>query len=261
MAIENARLYERLQERTRALETLDKRKNEMIMILNHELKTPLNVIQTSAELISSGTLADTASMARMAQTLKNGVARLIKIAESIKNSSVAEDVRAVPLHLDNIDLVSVLRQVMESFETAAFERKLTLEVQFPASVLMVKGDAGLLLVAVSNLVANAVRFTPDSGHILLSAKVRTGMVRVSVSDTGIGIEKDQIPLIFKKFYEVQSALQHSSGEHQFGSCGLGLGLSSAQAIVSAHGSSVEVESTPGKGSTFSFHLTLASEGG
>jgi signal transduction histidine kinase len=124
-----------------------------------------------------------------------------------------------------------------------------------------RGDPGRLRQILTNLTGNALKFTTQ-GEVAVRVSVESReeaetVLRFSIQDTGIGIEEEEISLIFEKFYEVGDALQHSSGEHEVKSGGLGLGLATVKAILQAHGSAVEVESTKGKGSCFSFRLRLS----
>jgi signal transduction histidine kinase len=134
------------------------------------------------------------------------------------------------------------------------ERHQTLHVECPDDVGRAEGDFGLLLIVLRNLVSNAIRFTPDGGRISVSAARTSGIVKIRVTDTGIGMEPAHQSLIFEKFYEVASSLNHSSGDYEFKSGGLGLGLATVKAILQAHGSACELDSKPGQGSTFSFSL-------
>src|SRR5262249_33679931 len=118
----------------------------------------------------------------------------------------------------------------------------------------------LLTIVFNNLLANAIRFTSDGGCIEIGAEKSAGRIEISVKDTGIGISAEDIPLIFEKFFEVTDILQHSSGSFEFMSSGLGLGLCAVRAILAAHGSSIDVKSRIGEGSTFSFRLAPAGAG-
>jgi signal transduction histidine kinase len=112
------------------------------------------------------------------------------------------------------------------------------------------GDEALLAIALTNILHNAVRFTPDGGGVNLRAERRLGSVVIEIQDSGIGIPEDQRGAIFEKFYEIGSTLSHSSGSLEFGSGGLGLGLPTAQNVLEALGGSLEVNSREGEGSTF-----------
>jgi signal transduction histidine kinase len=124
----------------------------------------------------------------------------------------------------------------------------------PRTPVRVRADAERLTQAVGHLLDNAVRFTPDGGHITVRVGREAGSATVSVHDTGIGIPANELEWIFDKVYEVGEALNHSSGRSQFGSRGLGMGLALAKAIVEGHGGKIGVRSVPGAGSEFTVTL-------
>jgi signal transduction histidine kinase/predicted metal-dependent HD superfamily phosphohydrolase len=252
LALDNARLHDALQERNMQLETLEKRKNEMISVIGHEFKTPLNVIQTSAELLSSGTLPPEEN-AHMGETLIAGVQRLARLINQVKNLSLISTDKP-ELHKETIAVNSFLEGCVHHFEGIATKRSLNLKCELYRDELYVNGDRALLEMALMNIIANAIRFTQSGGSITVRTDLRSGLVCLEVQDTGMGIPEKELPLIFEKFYEVKSSLEHMSGEYEYGSAGLGLGLSTTQAILKGHGSAIEVASTPGRGSTFGFRL-------
>lgn len=256
LAIDNAKMYEALEEKNKKIETLDRRKNEMIAVIAHEFRTPLNVIQTSADILFSGMISDDATRKKMNETLVHGVSRLTKLVSQIKNVSLVStgDLTISP---SKVSVEEMIQSTVSEFSEAMRRRKLRMDVSIGNGVGSVRADLALMIIALKNLIANALRFTPDGGTVSIGANKSSGMVELEVKDTGIGIESSQIPLIFEKFYEVKDVMQHSSGEFEFGSGGLGLGLATVKSILGAHGSSIVVDSTPGKGSSFKFCLQIA----
>jgi len=255
LAIDHARLLEAVRERNKKLELLDLRKNEMMSVIAHEFRTPLNLIGTSAEILASGKTLNEDTVDKMLSILGNGVRRLTKLISEVKNLSLSTAGK-LDVNLGRVQIEPLFKQVLEHFGYAISARHQTFNCNLPPKISVVKADEALLLLVLKNLVSNAIRFTPDNGTITLAAVERAGLITISVQDTGIGIEKDQLSLIFEKFYEVGSAMQHSSGEYEFKSGGLGLGLATAKAVLVAHSSSIDVQSTLGKGSTFSFALPV-----
>ncbi len=255
LAIDNARLYENLKTRTKQIEILDRRKNDIIQVISHEFRTPLNVIQTSSELIASGYIKDSKTVNEISATLTRGVEKLTKLIAQIRNVSMLTD-ENYDTEFEKISINEILQTIERKFIQSAKKRKLTLSFVLSDKASMVKANYALLLVAMDNLVSNAIRFTPDGGSVEVSARQSAGLVKLSVKDSGIGIEESQIPVIFEKFYEITETMQHSSGELEFKSAGLGLGLSTVKSILKSHGTSIEVNSTPGKGSVFSFSLPV-----
>lgn len=253
LALENARLYEELQTRNKQLELLDSRKNEMMAVIAHEFRTPLNLIGSSADLLASGALNNSEMVDKMCSVLTSGVQRLTKLIAEIRNLSLSSNaclvIQKAPITVDKL-----LNEVNEAFKAGASGRRISLLVECATEDLAINGDFALLAIALNNLASNAIRFTPDGGCVTLKAIKSSGLVQIEVQDTGIGINATQIPLIFEKFYEVQSSLNHSSGNLEFKSGGLGLGLATVKAILKAHGTTCHVQSIPGTGSTFSFTL-------
>jgi signal transduction histidine kinase len=257
MAVDNARLFEAVKERNRKIEALDRRKNEMITILAHEFRTPMNVVQSSADILVSGMLNDQESMNKVNDTLRHGIDRLTRLLQQVRNVSLLTS-GDVKMRAERISIVSLFDRVMKEFMPAAIQRSLRMDAQIGMGADVVSGDFALVLIVLKNLISNAIRFTADGGKISLTAKKQAGMIEFTVSDSGIGIDADSLNLLFEKFFEVGDVLQHSSGDLEFKSRGLGLGLATVKSILASHGADIEVKSEEGKGSTFSFCL-LAGE--
>lgn len=253
MAIDNSKLYEKLAEKNRALEIMDRRKNEMIQVIAHEFRTPLNVIQTSADLITFKSIRNEQTMQEIYDTLIRGVDRLARLISQIRNVSLLQRTE-VELEKEAIPVNELVERAVSQFKEGAQSRKIAISSIVSEEAGNVLGDFALILIVLNNLISNAIRFTQDMGEISISATKGGGLVRFSVKDSGIGIEASDLDLIFEKFYEVGDSFQHSSGELEFMSGGLGLGLSTVRSILLAHGSKIEVKSTPGKGSEFIFNL-------
>jgi signal transduction histidine kinase len=115
-------------------------------------------------------------------------------------------------------------------------------------------DRERLAQALTNIVANAFRFTPDGGEVAVSATARADALEIAVRDTGIGIAPAEFDRVFERIYEGGNVYHHSSGTTEFGSSGLGLGLPIAKGIVEAHGGRICLESVPGQGSVFTITL-------
>ena len=259
LAIENATLVQSLEQRTKALETLDRRKNDVITMIVHEFRTPLNVIQTSADMLSSGMLKEPETQKKLAGTLMNGVQRLVRLVSEVRNLSLvqAEELETRPV-LTGFN--RAMKEVQRFYEGIIAKRSLALSVSVEPVDLCGEVDPVLFMIAIRNLINNAIRFTPDGGKITVAVRENLGMVECTVKDTGIGIAKDQQALIFEKFYEVVDVLQHSSGDLDFRSAGLGIGLSTVRAIALAHRGTISVESVEGKGSTFTLRLPRLQSG-
>jgi signal transduction histidine kinase len=255
LAVDNAILFQRANQMHGQLTRLDKRKGEMITVLTHELRTPLNVIQGAADILAHLGAADDKTRDKMGQTLQRGVARLVKLSQQLQSLSRIEGNR-VSVQKTSFSLGQMLQTLEERFKTPLEVRHLHFVVECTQRELMVQADEALLTLVLGNLLSNAIRFTEDEGTITLRIWSEHGLVHFEVEDTGIGIPESEHQLIFEKFYEVGDALVHSSGDYGFRSGGLGLGLSTAKAILEAHDSSLAVQSTEGSGSLFSFRLPM-----
>jgi signal transduction histidine kinase len=155
------------------------------------------------------------------------------------------------LHLECVDTGALLRAAAEMYAGLAGEQEVALGVDVPPEVPDLRADRARLLQVLSNLVGNALKFTPRGGAVRIGAEAAGELVRVWVSDTGPGIDPEHLPRLFERFWQARR------GDR----AGLGLGLSIAKAIVDAHGGRIWAESTPGSGSTFSFTLPLDPRGG
>jgi signal transduction histidine kinase len=138
----------------------------------------------------------------------------------------------------------LLQEVHDSYTLQAAQKSLELSVEWEQQDTLVRCDRDRVLQVFSNLVGNAIKFTPEGGHIVLAASQSADAVRFSVRDTGPGISPEHLPRLFHRYFQVDPANRN----------GVGLGLSIVKAIVDAHGGSLEVKSTPGAGTEFTFTL-------
>jgi signal transduction histidine kinase/predicted metal-dependent HD superfamily phosphohydrolase len=252
LAIDNARLFSKLRSRTAELEILDRRRSDVVQVIAHEFRTPLNVIQNCADLLVSGFLTDDNSKQQMQDALAGGVTRINRLIASVRDLRQAE--RADALKLSEVDVVKLLRQLQQSFAKKLAERQLQMEIHTDKPSHFVRADYAFLTVALRNLISNAIRFTPNGGSLGARCRSIPGACRIDVWDTGIGIAKEQHAVIFNKFFEIIPAQEHSSGDLEFRSSGLGIGLATTKAILERHQTSIEVASDIGKGATFTFQL-------
>lgn len=212
----------------------------------HELRTPIAALRGETEVI----LSQDRSSSEYREILANNLHRLeflTKLVNELLFLSQADkgkDIfRREPLMLDQ-----VLTDVGEAFRLVANQKGVVLSLDLPRDIL-VTGDDTRLRQVFTNLIDNAIRYTPKGGDIEISALPQNGNVTVTIKDTGIGIPEDEIPHIFDRFYRVDKARSREDG-------GTGLGLNICEWIVKAHQGSIEVESRLGKGTTI--HVTLPS---
>ncbi len=226
---------------------LDKMKSEFVATVSHDLKTPLTAIRGFADLVAmSGPLSEQQKefIGRIKEVTRE-MAALISDLLDLGKIEAGVEMEQVPC-----DLKALAAEVVHDLEFRAQEKKIVLEMEIPETVPPVIGDPGRLKQVLTNLVSNAIKYTPEGGHVWIRISPENGRLVTSVQDTGIGISAHDQKQIFHKFYRVRT-------EETAHIEGTGLGLSIARSIVERHGGRIWVESEPGKGSTFFFTLPLA----
>lgn len=228
------------------LQDLFNTQQRLVADVSHELRTPLATIQGNVDLLRRGAGRDPTMLGESLEAIDQEVARMSRLVRDLL--LLAEADAGVRLALKPVELDTLLLEVYrEALMMANGRIKVRLGHEDQAQV---QGDADRLKQLLLNLVSNAIAYTPPDGVVTLSLHRRPdGWVRVSVSDTGVGIAPEDLPHIFDRFWRVDRARTRSAG-------GSGLGLSIAQSIAEAHGGRISVESEPGKGSTFELLLPL-----
>jgi signal transduction histidine kinase len=242
MAVENARLFGEARAATEA-------RQHTLAVVAHDLRNPLTAIRMEAEMIGS-MLRPTAGAYE-----RDGLERIVGMTGRM--DGLIQDLLEVSrmergsLSLEAMphDPAALLAEAAQALRPLATVHKLTLEVRAEAGLPEVHADGARVVQVVSNLVGNAVKFTPGGGSVTLGCAAGEGEVRFSVADTGPGIPPEQVPHIFGAFWQARHADRR----------GLGLGLSIARGLVEAHGGRIWVESEPGRGSVFVFTLPLADD--
>jgi len=253
----NAQLEQRVADRTRELEQayrrvteLDRLKSNFISNVSHELRTPLTKIKGFHALLAAEELgALTPEQAEGVEVMGRGVAELERlVGDLIQFATGARG--EMELRLAAVPVGPLIERVADAARERAGRRGLSLVVRAPAAGLEVKADPERIRWVVSQLVDNAIKFTPAGGSVEAGAKPVEGGVRIWVADTGAGIAEERLPELFEPFHQLDGSATRKAG-------GTGLGLALVKMIVSAHGSAVSVVSRPGVGSRFSFDLTSA----
>ena len=217
---------------------------------SHELKTPLTVLRAGIERsITHPTVPDDV-MATLEETLFE-VNRMAELVDALLTLARVDEGRA-PLHLETLDLRDMLAEVAETANILGEQAQVDVEVVMPEAPCPLRGDAGRVRQLLMNLLTNAVKYTPPAGRVTIRASRRDGTLTVSVSDTGIGIAPGDLPYIFDRFWRADPA-RSRTGDRP----GAGLGLAISRWIAEAHGGTIEVQSRPGRGTTFT--VTLPAE--
>jgi two-component system phosphate regulon sensor histidine kinase PhoR len=228
------------------LRRLERVRRDFVANVSHEFKTPLTAIQGFAETLLEGALDDTANRKRFVEIIRDHSARLARLTDDLLKLSLIEAGK-LELEFRPVKVAGLLDSCLETTRLKAAQKQLTLSVECPASLPAVRGDARRLAEVLQNILDNAVQYTAEGGTISIRARAEDHLVRIAVSDTGIGIPRDEQQRIFERFYRVDAARSREAG-------GTGLGLSIAKHLVEAHGGRIEVESEVGQGSTFSVLL-------
>lgn len=230
------------------LKELDQIKSDFVSTVSHDLRSPLQVIQTSAELI--GRLGDLNREQR--REIEHIMAVVRRISDLIQNLLDIGRIEAgVGMDVEPCAIDVIIAKAAGSCRALAEEKGLTFTVDVPRALPLVPGNALRLDQAITNLVTNAIKFTPV-GSVSVTANEEDGWVVLEIQDTGIGISPEDQERLFQKFYRVRSPDTH-------GIQGTGLGLAIVRSIIEAYGGQIGVESFPRLGSTFTVHLPVWKE--
>jgi signal transduction histidine kinase len=248
VALTNAQLYAREQERADALAEalvkqteLEQLKNEFLQNVSHELRTPLGIIHGYIELLKDGTLGDLGSQQQESLDI---VSRRVKMLRNmVEDFTTILDAETREVMPEPVDLARLVRASVEDFEASFEQAGLELIVSVAGDVPPVLGNDTHLRRVLDNLVGNALKFTPRGGSITVRLGRQDTDVLLEVIDTGIGIPEEQLDRIFERFYQVDGTATRRYG-------GTGLGLALVKEIVEAHGGEIAVESQVGEGTTF-----------
>jgi len=226
-------------------------KLDFVSMAAHELRTPLTVIRGYAELLNSE-LGDKLSPEHQEHLhrLEFNAANLGTLIDNLLNVSRIER-GSYKIEPQSLDLVSLVKNAVTDLLDQANSKGQNLSfVESAEKIPMVMADSSRINQVISNLITNAITYTPVGESIKVSVTPQGSLVSVSVQDTGIGIPKEALSKLFTKFFRVSSVLEQ-------GSKGTGLGLFISKSIIAMHGGEINVESEVGKGSTFSFTLPVA----
>ncbi|MDX1687827.1 MAG: ATP-binding protein [Candidatus Promineifilaceae bacterium] len=224
-------------------------RRDFISNISHELRTPLASLKAVVETLRDVALDDPEAARRFLDRADHEVDALTQMVQELLELSRIESGKA-PLRLSPTSVADIVLPAAERLQPQIERNELELIVDLPSGLPRVLVDAARVQQVVTNLVHNAIKFTPAGGRITVSAKEEEGMVVVRVRDTGVGIPATDLPRIFERFYKTDRA--RSSG-------GTGLGLAIARHLVQAHGGEIWAKSKEGKGSSFYFSLPVAEQ--
>jgi signal transduction histidine kinase len=257
-------MAERIEEREKRLNELDRLKSEFVSNASHELRTPLTTIKAFTRLLLRGGL-DEAKQREYLETIAVECDRQIDLVLNLLDLSRIE-AGAFELNVGRVDTAEVLLSCLKSQSRAAEFRGHQLELKQAAELPAVSADQKALRRVISNLIENAIKYTPDGGHITLAARRAGDEVEISVTDNGRGIPPQDIPVLFDKFHRGRPATVAADGALAAALPeleevpGIGLGLYLARNVIEKMGGRISVESEVGRGSTFTLHLPVWNEG-
>jgi two-component system sensor histidine kinase BaeS len=245
---ELAQLAQRFNQMAEKLSETESIRRRLIGDVSHELRTPLTAIKGSMEGLIDGILPATKETY---QEIHAEADRLNRLVDDLQELSRVES-RAYPLDVRPIDVSSLMQTVTKRLTHQAESKHIMLDVQLPLSLPQVLADEDRALQVLTNLSANALQYTPQSGQVTLAAQQMGDQVQISVRDHGAGIPAEHLAHIFDRFYRVDKSRSRQAGG------GSGIGLTIARALVEAQGGRIWADSAgEGQGSTFYFTLPVA----
>jgi signal transduction histidine kinase len=249
LAIQNARLFHDIEDKSRQLEAASRHKSEFLANMSHELRTPLNAVIGFSEVLLQRMFG--ALNAKQDEYLKDIYAsgqHLLSLINDILDLSKIEagrmELTPAPFHLP-----SALENAVTLVKERASRHGIALQLDLDPQLGELVGDERKVKQVLLNLLSNAVKFTPEGGGISLKASRKDGLVEIAVTDTGVGIAPEDHAAVFEEFRQVGTADKKAEGT--------GLGLTLAKKFVELHGGRIWVESEPGRGSTFTFTLPVS----
>jgi signal transduction histidine kinase len=251
IAIENVRLFDEIQDKSRQLEIASQHKSQFLANMSHELRTPLNAILGYTELMADGAYGEPSEkMLGILKRLEANGRHLLGLINDVLDLSKIE-AGQLELELTDYSVQDIAQTVRSTLEPLAADKKLAFKVEVAPQLPSGRGDGRRLTQVLINLVGNAIKFT-DMGEIAIKAEANNGSFHVSVRDTGPGISAADQAKLFQEFQQADNAITKKKG-------GTGLGLAISKRIIEMHGGKIWVESQPGQGSTFAFTLPVIVE--
>lgn len=234
------------QEFNQMASNLEKHEKLRVKLTNdmaHELRTPVTTIQAYLEAMSDGMVE--ASGENLALILGE-TQRLGELLEGLQGLAKLEKPR---MEYKSVDLAEVIDVVVRSLRILAEDKGLILRWDYPEREFSTLGDREMLATALRNIIANAIKYTPAGGFVVVTAREEVSQVKIEISDSGVGIDGKDLPFIFERFYRTDRSRSRQTG-------GTGIGLAVTAEVIRGHGGQIEVQSQPDVGSTFIIRLPL-----
>ena len=226
------------------LKKLEKVREDFVANVTHEIKTPLTAIIGFIETLEAGAIKEEATAKKFLHIISENAHRLGRLVDDLLTLSSIE-LGEMVLRFESVSIANVIDSVLPMFETKAAEKSLVIDKRISSELPLIWADRDKLAQILVNILDNAVKFTPSDGNIsIFAVKDDGGSVVVKVTDTGIGIQKSEIPRLGERFYRADKTRSRELG-------GTGLGLSIVKHLMKAHNGSIDIESQVGKGTTVS----------
>jgi histidine kinase len=230
------------------LELVEAMRRQLIGDVSHELRTPLTAIKGSMEGLMDGVLPASADTY---QQIHQEADRLAHLVDDLQELSRVE-AGAYPLEIRPVAISTLVETALKRFAVQAQTKRIELRLDLPTDLPLVLADQDRITQVLTNLVGNALQYTPIGGQVTILSRRHQDEVHISVVDTGIGIPAEHLPHLFTRFYRVDKSRSRQAGG------GSGIGLTIARHLVEAHGGRIWAESEgEGRGSTFTFSLRVA----
>ena len=252
IAIENVRLFNEIQDKSRQLQIASQHKSEFLANMSHELRTPLNAVIGFSEVLDQrmfGELND--KQLEYIKYIHTSGSHLLSLINDILDLSKVEAGR-MELELTDFHLPVAIENAVTLIKERATRHGIALESAVDDGLAKINADERKFKQVMLNLLSNAVKFTPEGGRITVRARAVDGLIQVSVADTGVGIAAADCETVFEEFRQVGNDSKRKAE-------GTGLGLALARKFIELHGGRIWVTSEPGKGSTFAFTLPARAE--
>lgn len=248
-AIQNTRLLEEVQLAYAELEQLDHLKSNFISIASHELRTPIGlVLGYSSVLKETATDKDIRSKI---DVIHKSALRLKRVVEDLDQMDRSERGQA-QVHRGSVRIAALIQKTISELNKKAAAKEISIKTEIQDKDLIITGDEKKITTILTNIIDNAIAFTPKGGRVLISTEKISGYMKCSIIDNGISIPAKDLPRVFDRFFQVENPMTR---KHE----GIGLGLSVAKTLVELHKGEIWAQSVEGKGSNFSFLLPIGSK--
>ncbi|MDZ7798696.1 MAG: HAMP domain-containing sensor histidine kinase [Patescibacteria group bacterium] len=230
-----------------SLEKLEKLRKDLVANFSHELATPLTNIYGYLEAINDNVISDESEKKKAISLVKTEAERLIHLTKEMKKLALLESENFV-LSLKKTDINSLIENICEKFILRIKDKNITIDKDFDLKLPKVEIDPAKFELVIFNLIDNAIKYSPNNGVIKLKTLKQSEQIIISIKDNGQGIDKEDIPFIFERFYRGDKSRTKKDDSS-------GIGLTIVKKIVEAHKGSIEIKSAKGKGSEFIIYLT------